>query len=234
MARDPQATRTAILDAAERLTFERGFAGAALDAILAASGSSKGAFFHHFANKQALGESLVARWAEGDAAQLEQKLTRAERLAQDPVQQVLIFLGLFIEEAEDAAAGGAGELPGCLFAAATYQAELFTAETRELVANSMLAWRTRLRAIFIRALAEHPRISADPDALADSLNVVFEGAFVVSRAVRDPGVVAAQLRLHRSLLAALFADPSTDAPGTAPGSSSVAHNGRVTSGDHED
>lgn len=234
MTRDAQATRTAILDAAERLTFERGFAGAAVDAILAASGSSKGAFFHHFASKQALGEALVARWARGDAAQLEEKLTRAARLAEDPVQQVLVFLGLFIEEAEDAAAGGAGELPGCLFAAASYQAELFTPATRDLVSASMLAWRGRLQEVFSRALAQHPGVTADPAALADSLNVVFEGAFVVSRAVGDPGVVAAQLRLHRSLLAALFATPSADATRTPPGSSSGAHNGRVTTGDHEE
>ena len=48
-------TRERILDAAQQLVMERGFSATTVDAILEAAGSSKGAFFHHFASKADLG-----------------------------------------------------------------------------------------------------------------------------------------------------------------------------------
>ena len=45
----------------------------------------------------------------------------------------------------------------------------------------------------------------DPLALADHLTVTFEGAFVMTRALGDPGVMRAQLALVRNLVEALFA-----------------------------
>ena len=44
----------------------------------------------------------------------------------------------------------------------------------------------------------------DPDALADQLLTVVEGAFVLSRALDDPGVVNRQLRQYRDHLELLF------------------------------
>ncbi len=56
-------------------------------------------------------------------------------------------------------------------------------------------------------MARHPPVvEVDLDALADAVNVVFEGAFVLSRAVGEPDVVSQQLRLYRSLLRAMFPD----------------------------
>ncbi len=201
MPRDGSTTRTALLDAAEQLTFERGFAGAPVDRIVEVAGATKGAFFHHFPSKLDLADALIRRWAEDDARHLEDKLSRAERLVEDPLQQLRLFVGFFIEEAE----ASAGEMPGCLFAAYTYQAGLFEPGTLEVLAESMLAWRRRLRAKLDEVVRIRPAgAEVDLDALADSLNVVFEGAFVVSRAVDDPTVVSAQLRLFRAQLALSF------------------------------
>ena len=176
MARDGARNRTAILDAAERITFDRGFAGAGVDRIIEEAGTTKGAFFHHFASKAALAEALIRRWADGDARHLETKLGRAENLVEDPLQQLLLFIGFFIEEAEESS----GELPGCLFASYTYQAGLFEPDVLAVLADSMLSWRRRLRAKLDEVVARHPPVvEVDLDALADAVNVVFEGAFVV-------------------------------------------------------
>lgn len=201
MRRDGITTRTALLDAAERLTFERGFAGTPVDQIVAAAGTTKGGFFHHFASKAELGDALIRRWADGDARQLEDRLARAERLLEDPLQQLQLFVGFFVEEAE----ASQGELPGCLFAAYTYQAGLFGPETLGVLAEAMLLWRRRLRTKLDEVAAAHPpAVPVDLDALADALNVVFEGAFVVARALGDPTVVAGQLRLFRQQLGLIF------------------------------
>lgn len=54
---DSEQTRTAILDAAERMFCERGYAAATVEAISRAAGLTRGAFYWHFRDK---GEVLAA------------------------------------------------------------------------------------------------------------------------------------------------------------------------------
>jgi TetR/AcrR family transcriptional regulator len=51
---DPEASRSAILGAAERLFLERGFAGASMSEIAKGSGVTKSLIHHHFGSKEAL------------------------------------------------------------------------------------------------------------------------------------------------------------------------------------
>jgi AcrR family transcriptional regulator len=78
MPRDGTPTRGPILDGAGRLVLERGLAATSVDEVIAASRSSKGAFFHHFPTKADLGRALVARYVEADVGQLMQKMALAE------------------------------------------------------------------------------------------------------------------------------------------------------------
>ncbi len=57
----PGVTKTRILDAAERLLSERGFASSSLRAITAAAGVNLGAVNYHFRSKEALIQSVFAR-----------------------------------------------------------------------------------------------------------------------------------------------------------------------------
>ncbi len=70
--------RSQILDAAERLFAERGFAGASLQQIADAAGVSKAAIFHHFENKQALYCAVVERACEGVRRLLDELLAEDE------------------------------------------------------------------------------------------------------------------------------------------------------------
>lgn len=54
-------TRVAVLDAAEELFTEPGFAHATLDDVAARARVTKGAVYHHFAGKQALFRAVVER-----------------------------------------------------------------------------------------------------------------------------------------------------------------------------
>jgi len=56
--RDPQATRQALLLAAFEEIHEQGFRAASLDRILERAGCTKGALYHHFENKTALGYAV--------------------------------------------------------------------------------------------------------------------------------------------------------------------------------
>jgi TetR/AcrR family transcriptional regulator len=70
--RDAEATREAILAAAEALFARDGFAGARIDAIAAASGYNKSLIFQYFGDKLGLYRAVVARMKEQTDAQLAQ------------------------------------------------------------------------------------------------------------------------------------------------------------------
>jgi TetR/AcrR family transcriptional regulator len=62
--RDPEATRAAVLEAAERLFAESGFANTSLRDISAASGVSHPLIHHHFGSKEELYQSVKRRLVE--------------------------------------------------------------------------------------------------------------------------------------------------------------------------
>src|SRR5512134_3862565 len=98
--RDPERTRERILDAAEALILDHGFAATSVEAVVSRAGITKGAFFHHFASKADLARALIDRFARLDREFLAAQLERARRLASDPLQQVLVLIGLYEEAFE--------------------------------------------------------------------------------------------------------------------------------------
>lgn len=61
-------TKAALVDVAEKMFTEHGYAGTSLDAVVAGADVTKGALYHHFSGKQALFEAVFER-IENDAAQ---------------------------------------------------------------------------------------------------------------------------------------------------------------------
>ena len=57
--RDPERTRERLLQAAFREVHKSGFQSAGIDTILAATNVTKGALYHHFESKEALGYAIV-------------------------------------------------------------------------------------------------------------------------------------------------------------------------------
>ncbi len=60
-SRDPEGTRSAILDAAEELFSERGFADASVSAVASRAGVTQSLIHHHFGSKQALWDAVKRR-----------------------------------------------------------------------------------------------------------------------------------------------------------------------------
>ena len=57
--RDPEGTRQRLLQAAFLEVYRYGFQSAGIDTILAATNVTKGALYHHFENKEALGHAII-------------------------------------------------------------------------------------------------------------------------------------------------------------------------------
>ena len=198
-------TRTRLLDAAETLMGRRGFAATSIDQIIAEVGVTKGTFFYHFPTKHDLARALIDRFAEADQAILRSKMESAEKLSDDPLQQLLIFIGLMLEVAEHF--DGTAQ-PGCLYATYCFEAGLFEQDTKRVIAEAMLSWRAALAEKLRAAVAAHPpRREFDVESLADMLTVLFEGAFVLARTLPGTNVFGDQLRHYRTYLQLLFETP---------------------------
>ena len=85
----PTGSRQQIMDAAEELILQHGFAATSLTMIVEKVGLTKGSFFHHFDSKSDLAHQLIERFAESDRQFLEETMSRAETLARDPRRQLL-------------------------------------------------------------------------------------------------------------------------------------------------
>src|ERR1700754_3711226 len=85
-------TKRALVDVAEELFTESGYAATSLDAIVAGARVTKGALYHHFSGKQALFEAVFER-VENDAARAIQKALKGHR---DPWEKAQAGLRAFL------------------------------------------------------------------------------------------------------------------------------------------
>jgi TetR/AcrR family transcriptional repressor of nem operon len=209
MRRNGAETRERILEAAEALVLERGFGGTSVDAVLARTGITKGAFFHHFKSKAALAQALLERYVERDDALLDELIARAERLARDPLQQYLLFVGLL----EELLRGLDAPHPGCLVASYVYELHAFDEHTRRALATSFARWQRTLGAKLEAAFQSRtPRLETTPGQLVDNLLCAFEGGVILARMADRPATLAEQIRQHRNYVELLFPSPGDAAP----------------------
>ena len=205
MPRSGEKTKTRILDAAYTLVMGHGLAVTSIDMVLAKAAVTKGAFFYHFKSKADLARALVERFAAQDAAHLAEQLSRAEKLSRDPLQQVLILVGLLQESVEQLAEPGGG----CLIASYTYQFEELDADIRHISAQSFLHWRQRLGAKFATVIDKYPpRLPVKASELADGIVSAFEGAFIMMRVLQEPTQLSQQLTHYRNYIELLFSSVS--------------------------
>ena len=203
-------TRERILDAAQRLVLEHGFGSTTVDAVLDAAGSSKGAFFHHFATKADLGQALVERYAAADAETLERLMAVAEAASDDPAEQIVAFVEAFERSTENLAV----DQPGCLFVSFIYEADLAGTDTDKIVERAIVDWRERILEKLEQAVSRLP--SPPPvhlPSLADQVFTIFEGGFLLARALDDPAALGHQLAHLRHYLELLFGLPVRPAAG---------------------
>ncbi|NIQ03604.1 MAG: TetR family transcriptional regulator [Nitrospinaceae bacterium] len=194
-------TREKILDIAESLVLSHGFAGASIDKVIGKAGITKGTFFYHFKNKRELAKILIERFHDKDMDQFRRFMKRAETLSEDPLQQLIIFVGLL----EDMLDSLEEPFPGCLFASYAYQSEQFDDEIMCVCSSAMVDWRTLFGDKIKKAIEIHqPGQEVDADSLADLLTCILEGALLISKTLDDVKIAAPQLAHYRKYLECLF------------------------------
>ena len=201
MASKGEETRKRILDTAQDMILDHGYAGVSIDQLIKRLGLTKGAFFHHFKSKGDLARTLIRRYADDGVQLFKDSLARAKKLSDDPLQQFLILIGLY----EEIFAGLTEPYPGCLLASYVMEMQQFDAETREIINIEFYLSRRELTKL-IKQISEKypPNIDIDPVALADGFMSLFEGAFILSKALGEAGITVQQIRNYKNYIELIF------------------------------
>lgn len=201
MAEKGENTRTKIVEAAETLILAQGYAGTTVDNVLAATGLTKGAFFHHFKSKAELARAVVERYAKTDFELFQLWSREADATSDDPYQRVLHFLTAFEKYLD-----GLGKpFPGCVFASYTTEAEQFENDVHAYIRTRLEAWiglyEEKLAALI---KAKKPREKTNARALAEMIVTIVEGGFIMGNAMADATWLQRQSAQYRAYLKLLF------------------------------
>ena len=193
----PDAKRK-ILDAALNLIRAKGYSATTVDGLCAAAGVTKGAFFHHFASKEALGVAAADHWSEVTGALFAD--APYHKLA-DPLERVLGYIDF-----RKALLQGAVSEFTCLVGTMVQETYDTHPAIREAAERSIVDHAAHVERDIEAAVRER---GLQPDWSAESLalhtQAVLQGAFILAKA-KGGAMVAADMVDHlRRYVGLLFA-----------------------------
>lgn len=201
MPRDGSITRNKIMDVAQQMVLEVGLSGTSVEKVVEEAGVTKGTFFYHFPTKHDLASAMIERYADEDRHHFLNAMEKAEQLSRDPLQHLLLFVGLFIEMTDQLEE----PFPGCLYAAYCYQSGAISPGIMRRIEHMMLFWREHLGKKLDEILALYPpRIPIEKHQVADHLLTTFEGAFILAKVMKEPKLASEQLIQCRNYIELLF------------------------------
>ena len=202
--------RTRLLEAARDEIRTKGFAATTVDELCKTAGVSKGAFFHHFAGKEALGVAAAEFWAETTSA-LFSAASYHER--SDPLDRVLAYL-------EFRKAIISTDLASFTCLAGTMAQEVYESHPaiRDACAASIFGHAETLETDIAAAMRargigsiERP-ISWTSASLARHTQTVLQGAFVLAKAADNPSIALESIDHLILYVRLLFCPPGTTEP----------------------
>jgi len=190
--------RRALIDAAHALVRQKGWSGTSVDELCGAAGVTKGAFFHHFASKEALGVAAAGEWTERAREHI---FKRPEIIAiADPLERVFAHIDLRLAMLE-----GPAEDFSC-FVGTMVQEAFATSPSLRAASDASLTAYAEALAGDIQAAVGLYGTSAPVDALslAYHAQAVLQGAFILAKAKGDPAQARETVAHLKRYIALLF------------------------------
>src|SRR5487761_1210172 len=183
--RDPERTREHLLQAAFREVYRSGFQSAGLDAILAAAGVTKGALYHHFGSKEALGYAIVDEIIAPDTRG---QWLRPLQNCQDPIDALIgAVQGLSVQP--EAVRGG------CPLMNLAQEMSPLDAGFRHRLATIFRTWQDGVAAA-LQDGQNHGNVRRDlePNDAAGLLIAMVEGYGSLAKNAQDPKIMEAGIK----------------------------------------
>jgi TetR/AcrR family transcriptional repressor of nem operon len=170
--------RDALLDAALVLVRRKGWAATSIDQLCKTVGVTKGAFFHHFESKEALGVAAARRWTALTAPLFANAPYHRKA---DPLDRILGYLDF-----RRSIVQGPLEAYTC-FAGTTVQETFAESDAiRSACGDSITGHASTLVADFQAAIRQYrPRERVTAQSLALYTQTVLQGGFVLAKAQGD-------------------------------------------------
>jgi AcrR family transcriptional regulator len=183
--RDPERTRRRLLQAAFREVYRSGFQSAGLDTILASTGVTKGALYHHFKSKEGLGYAIVEEVIGPD---MHAKWLRPLQTGKDPIDTLIGIVQAESVRPEDVRGG-------CPLNNLAQEMSPLDEGFRKRLAMIFHAWQEGI-ASALRAgqLQGSVRRDVEPSEAAGFLIATLEGYVSLAKNAQDPKVLKTGIR----------------------------------------
>ncbi|MCF7786570.1 MAG: TetR/AcrR family transcriptional regulator [Prosthecobacter sp.] len=196
--RDPAATRQRLIDATVRLMLQQGFSGTSVDQICKEAGMTKGGFFHHFENKEALGTAAVEWWGQMGTALYAEAW---KDTALDPLDQLRrmfdIMIG-FTRRPDEAACV-------CMVGMMSQEMSATNPAFQAACEKELNLWTTNVARMLTAAKKLHkPETKFDPVQVAWFLNSLWQGSMLVGKTCRSQELIRHNIKLARAYVEGLF------------------------------
>lgn len=223
-ARDAERTRSEILDAGFAAIYENGFRATGVNAILARTEVTKGAFFHHFPTKNDLGYAIADEILED---MLLDRWVRPLASYKNPVQGMVTRFRKLMEETTDE-----GLALGCPLNNLTQEMSRVDPVFREKLRAVLLSWISETENQLVRAKrAGYLKPDVDVRATAEFVVMVEEGSGALVKNLGDRKVYTSLYEGFRRFMESISAKPrETNRPWKAgfPASRRGSHRARAS------
>jgi AcrR family transcriptional regulator len=212
--RQPDVTRERLLQAAFEEIYRRGFQGASLDTILEQAGVTKGALYHHFPDKAALGYAVV------DELVKDLLLDRWLGVLQEQPGDPLTALQGMLKERLTQLQPHEVEL-GCPLNNLGQEMSPLDERFRRRVAATFEIWIDGFTALLARGQKDGTvRLDVDARGVATFLVAAIEGSFGLAKSARSTSMLSSSLSVLSGFLECLR--PGSPARGRRQRSRSTA------------
>ena len=193
-----QSARTKLLDASLNVIRAKGYSATTVDDLCAAAGVTKGAFFHHFASKEALAIAAADYWSEVTGALFADAPYHAHADALDRVLGYIDFRKALLK----------GSIPEFSCLVGTLVQEVYDTHPaiRAAVDRSISEHAARIETDIAEAMRARG-VEGNAQSLALHTQAVIQGAFILAKAKGGAEVAADSIDHLRRYVELLFANP---------------------------
>jgi TetR/AcrR family transcriptional regulator, transcriptional repressor for nem operon len=182
--------------ATQALILHQGFAATTVDQICAEAGLTKGAFFHHFANKEAIGRAALDAWG-AMGTRLYSAAWSDPTL--DPLAQLHRMFDIMISFTRRE------EPCTCVVGMLSQELAQSHPELAAVCARHLDDWTQHVVRLLDGAKQTHPEAKPfDSQRVAWLLNAIWQGSMLIAKTRRTPELIVSNIELARAHVDGLF------------------------------